>query len=88
MTRALRSSGRHSTSEPLLARPIGVRPVATITASGMMENSLSGPARVLPEAESRLPAGGTGRSARPRSTARRGRLAGFAYGGGAARPKP
>ena len=34
-TRALRSSGRHSTSEPLLARPIGVRPVATMTASGM-----------------------------------------------------
>ena len=30
-----RSSGRQSTSEPLLARPIGVRAVATITASGM-----------------------------------------------------
>ena len=30
-----RSSGRHSTSEPLLARPMGVRPVATMTASGM-----------------------------------------------------
>ena len=35
-TSALRSSGRHSTSEPLLARPIGVRPVATMTASGMV----------------------------------------------------
>src|SRR3954451_7071188 len=32
---ALRSSGRQSTSEPLLARPIGVRAVETITASGM-----------------------------------------------------
>src|SRR5881227_920016 len=31
----LRSSGRQSTSEPLLARPIGVRAVATMTASGM-----------------------------------------------------
>src|SRR3954454_12297448 len=30
-----RSSGRQSTSEPLLARPIGVRAVDTITASGM-----------------------------------------------------
>ena len=34
-TRAARSSGRQSTSEPLLARPMGVRPVATMTASGM-----------------------------------------------------
>src|SRR4051794_12959510 len=32
---AVRSSGRQSTSEPLLARPIGVRAVDTITASGM-----------------------------------------------------
>src|ERR1700684_802984 len=34
-TWAVRSSGRHVTSEPLLARPIGVRPVATMTASGI-----------------------------------------------------
>src|SRR5437764_731360 len=32
---AVRSSGRQSTSEPLLARPIGVRAVDTMTASGM-----------------------------------------------------
>ena len=32
---AARSSGRQSTSEPLLARPIGVRAVDTITASGI-----------------------------------------------------
>src|SRR4051794_38050183 len=32
---AVRSSGRQSTSEPLLARPIGVRAVETMTASGM-----------------------------------------------------
>ena len=35
MTSAVRSSGRMSTSEPLKARPMGVRPVATMTASGM-----------------------------------------------------
>src|SRR6185437_12350613 len=35
ITSALRSSGRHSTREPLLARPMGVRPVATMTASGI-----------------------------------------------------
>src|ERR1700677_3501596 len=35
MTSAARSSGRQSTSDPLLARPMGVRPVATMTASGM-----------------------------------------------------
>src|SRR5580658_5985419 len=34
-TCAVRSSGRQVTREPLLARPIGVRPVATMTASGM-----------------------------------------------------
>src|SRR5580658_8210484 len=34
-TSAVRSSGRQSTSDPLLARPMGVRPVATMTASGM-----------------------------------------------------
>src|ERR1700683_4816388 len=34
-TWANRSSGRQVTREPLLARPIGVRPVATMTASGM-----------------------------------------------------
>src|SRR5262245_26900997 len=32
---AVRSSGRQSTSEPLLARPIGVRAAETMTASGM-----------------------------------------------------
>jgi hypothetical protein len=32
---AARSSGRHSTSEPFMARPIGLRAVETITASGM-----------------------------------------------------
>ena len=32
---ALMSSGRRSTSDPLLARPIGLRAVATITASVM-----------------------------------------------------
>jgi hypothetical protein len=32
---AQRSSGRASTSDPLAARPIGVRAAATITASGM-----------------------------------------------------
>src|SRR5947207_6020448 len=32
---AARSSGRQSTSEPLLARPMGVRAVETMTASGM-----------------------------------------------------
>src|SRR5665213_3205096 len=42
MTRAARSSGRHSTSEPLLARPMGVRSVATITASGMCGSSVTG----------------------------------------------
>ena len=42
MTRAARSSGRHSMSEPLLARPIGVRPVATMTASGMWCSSVTG----------------------------------------------
>src|SRR5579863_6921888 len=35
MTRAARSSGRQLTSDPLLARPMGVLPVATMTASGM-----------------------------------------------------
>ena len=35
ITSAARSSGRQSTREPFLARPIGVRPVATMTASGM-----------------------------------------------------
>ena len=37
-TRAVRSSGRKSLSEPLLARPMGERAAETITASGM-ENS-------------------------------------------------
>src|SRR5690242_1594670 len=32
---AARSSGRTSTSDPLFARPIGLRAVATMTASGM-----------------------------------------------------
>ena len=32
---AVRSSGRRSRSEPLKARPIGERAVATMTASGM-----------------------------------------------------
>ena len=35
MISAERSSGRQSTSEPLFARPIGVRAVATMTASGI-----------------------------------------------------
>src|SRR5579862_5788991 len=34
-----RSSGRQSTSDPLLARPIGVRAVATITASVILSSS-------------------------------------------------
>src|SRR3954469_12896644 len=34
--RAARSSGRTSRSDPLLARPIGDRAVATMTASGMV----------------------------------------------------
>ena len=36
---AVRSSGRTSTSDPLNARPIGLRAVATITASGMRQSS-------------------------------------------------
>ena len=36
MASAARSSGRQSTSDPCMARPIGVRPVATMTASGMV----------------------------------------------------
>src|ERR687897_1512175 len=32
---ALRSSGRHSTSDPFMARPMGLRAVETMTASGM-----------------------------------------------------
>ena len=32
---AVRSSGRQSTSEPFIARPIGVLAVATMTASGI-----------------------------------------------------
>src|SRR5579859_2802142 len=35
-----RSSGRRSLSEPLTARPIGVRAVATITASGIGSSQL------------------------------------------------
>src|SRR3979490_2259029 len=35
MINADRSSGRQSISDPLFARPIGVRAVATITASGI-----------------------------------------------------
>src|ERR1039458_7444824 len=35
-TKAVRSSGRMSTSDPLKARPIGVRPVATMTASRIL----------------------------------------------------
>ena len=41
-TNAARSSGRASTSDPLAARPIGVRAVETMTASGM--------SRILPDA--------------------------------------
>jgi len=36
------SSGRTSASDPLTARPIGVREVATITASGMVAPELVG----------------------------------------------
>src|SRR5215467_663306 len=36
---AVRSSGRMSFSDPLLARPMGVRAAETITASGMGSNS-------------------------------------------------
>src|SRR5262245_11866270 len=35
---AVRSSGRRSLSEPFWARPIGVRAVATMTASGMVDS--------------------------------------------------
>src|SRR3954447_16483333 len=37
---AVRSSGRRSTSDPLNARPMGERAVATMTASGMSGSSL------------------------------------------------
>src|SRR3954453_18145038 len=36
---AARSSGRTSTSDPLFARPIGLRAVATMTASGISMSS-------------------------------------------------
>ena len=39
MTNAVMSSGRRSISEPLKARPMGVRMVSTITASGMRGSS-------------------------------------------------
>src|SRR3954447_23616233 len=44
--KAPRSSGRMPMSEPLKARPIGLRTASTITASGMREVSLSGQAAV------------------------------------------
>src|SRR5580698_4881543 len=56
-TRAVRSSGRHSTSDPLLARPIGVRPVATMTASGMRAPRIRIWRRVGDSAVVRLPRG-------------------------------
>ena len=40
ITSALRSSGRHSTSDPLFARPMGVRTALTMTASGICLFSL------------------------------------------------
>ena len=61
-----RSSGRHSVRLPLLARPMGVRAVATITASGMgapprsggcgaAVSLASGQRRVTPGCHTRLP---------------------------------
>src|SRR6187397_490781 len=47
MIRAVRSSGRKSLSEPLLARPMGVRAAETITASGMENSGYSAVARSL-----------------------------------------
>jgi hypothetical protein len=40
MINADRSSGRQSTSDPLFARPMGVRAVATMTASGMIASGV------------------------------------------------
>src|SRR6478609_8661566 len=45
--RTVRSSGRKSLSEPLLARPMGVRAAETITASGMENSGYSAVARSL-----------------------------------------
>jgi hypothetical protein len=42
------SSGRRVVNEPLLARPIGLRAVATITASGMVTSFVSGSVAGLP----------------------------------------
>jgi hypothetical protein len=47
MINADRSSGRQSINDPLLARPIGVRPVATITASVMFASFVDAAARRL-----------------------------------------
>src|SRR5262245_13575166 len=48
IAKATRSSGRASTSEPLAARPIGVRAVETITASGMAPSCRNEKGRRVP----------------------------------------
>src|SRR3954447_20225157 len=49
MISALRSSGRKSLSDPLLARPMGERAVETITASGMWSPARVGGRRAAPQ---------------------------------------
>src|SRR5450759_5224550 len=65
-TPADRSSGRQSTRDPLLARPIGVRDAATITASGMARS----PQRLgcFPPVYIRLPSGSERQAGHPAST--------------------